>query len=116
VIQAICFDAFGTLVEITDKRLPFRALLRGGVRSITAGDVLTKSLNLQEVAASVSHELGEGGLTELERDLQAECGSVRLRHGARVSSPRLSNSRRLQHGSSLPSQHLDNGQGTEAAL
>ena len=31
MIQAICFDAFGTLVEITDKRRPFRALLRGGV-------------------------------------------------------------------------------------
>jgi HAD superfamily hydrolase (TIGR01509 family) len=81
VIQAICFDAFGTLVEITDKRRPFRALLRGGVRSITDGDVLTKPLNLQEVAASVSHGLGEGGLTELERDLQAECASVRLRPG-----------------------------------
>jgi HAD superfamily hydrolase (TIGR01509 family) len=81
VIQAICFDAFGTLVEITDKRRPFRALLRGGVRSITAGDVLTKPFNLQEVAASVSHGLWEGGLTELERDLQAECASVRLRPG-----------------------------------
>jgi len=32
MIQAICFDAFGTLVEITDKRRPFRALLRGGVK------------------------------------------------------------------------------------
>ena len=31
MIQAICFDAFGTLVEITDKRRPFHALLRGGV-------------------------------------------------------------------------------------
>jgi hypothetical protein len=58
VIQAICFDAFGTLVEITDKRRPFRALLRGGVKGITANEVLTKPLNLREVAASVSHELG----------------------------------------------------------
>jgi HAD superfamily hydrolase (TIGR01509 family) len=81
VIQAICFDAFGTLVEITDKRRPFRALLRGNAQSITAEDVLTRPLNLREVAASVSHELGEGGLTELERDLQAECASVRLRPG-----------------------------------
>jgi hypothetical protein len=51
------------------------------VKSITAGDVLTKPLNLQEVAASVSHELEEGGLAELEADLQVECGSVRLRPG-----------------------------------
>jgi len=81
VIQAICFDAFGTLVEITDKRRPFHALLRGGVTSITAEEVLTKPLNLREVAAEVRHELGEGGVAELEADLQTECASVRLRPG-----------------------------------
>jgi HAD superfamily hydrolase (TIGR01509 family) len=81
MIQAICFDAFGTLVEITDKRRPFRALLRGGVKGITAEEVLTKPLNLREVAAGVSQELGEGGLADLERDLQAECASIRLRPG-----------------------------------
>jgi HAD superfamily hydrolase (TIGR01509 family) len=80
-IQAVCFDAFGTLVEITDKREPFRTLLRGGVKGITAKEVLTKPLNLREVAAEVRHELGEGGLAELEADLQAECASVRLRPG-----------------------------------
>nr|WP_256439457.1 HAD-IA family hydrolase [Microvirga sp. HBU67558] len=56
-------------------------MLRGGIKTITAEEVLTRPLNLREVAASVSHELGEGGLTELERDLQAECVSVRLRPG-----------------------------------
>jgi HAD superfamily hydrolase (TIGR01509 family) len=81
VIRAICFDAFGTLVEITDKRQPFRALLRGGAKGISAEEVLTKPLNLREVAACVSQELGEGGLADLERDLQAECASVRLRPG-----------------------------------
>lgn len=80
-IRAVCFDAFGTLVEISDKRRPFLALLRGGVKSITSEEVLTKPLNLREVAARVGHELGEGGLTELEADLQAECASVRLRPG-----------------------------------
>jgi HAD superfamily hydrolase (TIGR01509 family) len=80
-IRAVCFDAFGTLVEITDKRGPFRTLLRGGVKSITAEEVLTKPLNLREVAARVGHELGEGGLVELEADRQAECASVRLRPG-----------------------------------
>jgi HAD superfamily hydrolase (TIGR01509 family) len=78
-IQAVCFDAFGTLVEITDKRRPFRALLRGGMAGLTAAEVLTKPLNLREVAAEVRHELGEGGLAKLEADLQAECASVRLR-------------------------------------
>jgi HAD superfamily hydrolase (TIGR01509 family) len=81
VIRAICFDAFGTLVEIGDKRRPFRALLRGGVKGISAEEILTKPLNLREVAAGVSHELGEGGLADLEGDLQAECASIRLRPG-----------------------------------
>jgi len=80
-IQAICFDAFGTLVEITDKRRPYRALLRGGVKGISAAEVLTKPLSLREVAAGVKHELGEDGLADLEKDLQAECASIRLRPG-----------------------------------
>jgi HAD superfamily hydrolase (TIGR01509 family) len=80
-IRAICFDAFGTLVEITDKRRPFRALLRRGVKGISAEEVLTKPLSLREVASGVSHELGENGLAELEADLEAECASIRLRPG-----------------------------------
>jgi len=80
-IRAICFDAFGTLVEITDKRRPYHGLLRGGVKGISAEEVLTKPLSLREVAAGVSHELGEGDLADLERDLQAECSSIRLRPG-----------------------------------
>jgi HAD superfamily hydrolase (TIGR01509 family) len=79
VIRAICFDAFGTLVEVADKRRPFRTLLRGGVKSITAEEVLTKPLNLREVAAGVSHEFGESSLAALEADLQVECASIRLR-------------------------------------
>jgi hypothetical protein len=77
-IRAVCFDAFGALVEIVDKRRPFRTLLQGGMKSITAEEILNHPLNLREVAARVSHELGEGGLLELEKDLQAECVSIRL--------------------------------------
>jgi HAD superfamily hydrolase (TIGR01509 family) len=85
-IQAVCFDAFGTLVEITDKRRPFRALLQGGLKSITAEEVLTKPLSLREVAAGVSHELREDDVAELEADLQVECASIRLRPGIAVCS------------------------------
>jgi hypothetical protein len=67
MIQAICFDAFGTLVEITDKHRPFRALLQGGVDSITAEEVLTKPLNLRDVAARIGREFGEGVVAELDR-------------------------------------------------
>jgi hypothetical protein len=44
-------------------------------------EILTRPLNLREVAARLTHEFGEGDLLELERDLQAECASVRLRPG-----------------------------------
>ena len=80
-IRAVCFDAFGTLVEIADKRRPFRTLLQGGVKSVTAEEILTRPLNLRDVAARVGYELGESGLADLEADLQAECASVRLRPG-----------------------------------
>ncbi|MBO1908095.1 HAD-IA family hydrolase [Microvirga sp. 3-52] len=80
-IRAVCFDAFGALVEITDRRRPFQALLQGGVKTMTAEEVLTRPLSLREVAARVGHELREGGLVILEADLQAECASVRLRPG-----------------------------------
>ncbi len=78
-VRAVCFDAFGTLVEITDKRQPFRTLLRGDVKGITADEVLTRPLSLREVAARVSQELKEDRVTELEKDMQAECASIRLR-------------------------------------
>ncbi|MGF9763047.1 hypothetical protein AAII07_48640 [Microvirga sp. 0TCS3.31] len=80
-IKAGCFDTIGMLVEFTDKRQPFRALLRGRVKDITAKEALTKPLNLRDVAAGVSHDLGESGLAELEADLQAECTSVHFRPG-----------------------------------
>jgi hypothetical protein len=37
VIRAVCFDAFGTLVEITDKRRPCQTLLRGGGKESQPG-------------------------------------------------------------------------------
>jgi hypothetical protein len=74
MIQAICFDAFGTLVEITDKRRPFRALLQGGVDSITAEEVLTKPLNLRDVAARI----GRGCRNPLLRGGAGETGSGHL--------------------------------------
>lgn len=80
-IRAICFDAFGTIVEIGDKRRPFRELLddhRGGGRSI---DVLTRPLGLREVVKELAIAIGEARLIELEKDLSEECASVHLRPG-----------------------------------
>ena len=76
-IRAVCFDAFGTVVEITDKRRPFRALQIEQPGASGARDALIKPLSLRDIAVSV----GEARLGELELDLAAECDSIRLRQG-----------------------------------
>lgn len=80
-VRAVCFDAFGTVVEIGDKRRPFRALLRERPSGDFANQVLTQPLDLRSVAAMLAAELDNNRLGELERDLQAEIASIRLRDG-----------------------------------
>lgn len=80
-IEAICFDAFGTLVEITDKRRPFREMLSEGPKGRRATDALIFPLGLRDIARELAIEIGEARLLELERDLAAECQSIRLRPG-----------------------------------
>lgn len=80
-IQAVCFDAFGTLVEITDKRGPFRALLSEAPKGQRVTDALISPLGLSDLARELAIEIGEARLQELDRDLAAECRSVRLRPG-----------------------------------
>lgn len=80
-IQAVCFDAFGTLVEITDKRGPFRALLSEDPKGQRATDAMLSPLGLRDLARELAIEIGEVRLRELELDLAAECRSVRPRPG-----------------------------------
>lgn len=82
-IKAICFDAFGTLVEIPDKRRPFRALLKDRPTGELANTVLTQPLELRSVARLMAAELDEARLVELEGDLAAEIASIQLRQGIR---------------------------------
>ncbi len=76
-IRAICFDAFGTIVEITDKRRPFHTLQSEQPRAFGKSSPLTKPLSLRDIAVSI----GDARLAELEADLEAECASIRLRPG-----------------------------------
>ena len=80
-IKAICFDAFGTLVEIADKRRPFQVMLSEGPKNRRATDALISPLGLREIARDLAIEIGEARLLELERDLAAECRSIQLRPG-----------------------------------
>lgn len=80
-IKAVCFDAFGTVVEIGDKRRPFRTLLRERPEGDLANQVLTHPLDLRSVAKLLEAELDENKLRDLENDLEAEISSVQLREG-----------------------------------
>ncbi|MGO4671077.1 HAD family hydrolase [Bosea sp. 2RAB26] len=82
-IRAICFDAFGTLVKMVDKRRPFRRLMNEKGTDHRAVDVLTRPLSLREVAKELAIVIGEARLRELELDL-AERASIQLRPGMAV--------------------------------
>lgn len=80
-IQAVCFDGFGTLVEIGDKRRPFRALLDNASSSEAATQALTTPVSLRDVARGLATNTDEAQLVRLEADLAAETASARLRPG-----------------------------------
>lgn len=80
-IKGVCFDAFGTVVEIADKRRPFQALLQSEPSSSLAVRALTHPIGLRELSQQMAAPVDEERLVELEADLEAELVSVRLRTG-----------------------------------
>ena len=80
-ILAVCFDGFGTLVEIADKRRPFKALLGDVPSSNAVAKVLTTATSLSELARRLAISVDETRLAQLEADLDVECRSTRLRPG-----------------------------------
>lgn len=83
-VKAVLFDAYGTLVEIRDKRAPFRQLLRIGeqqgrlVRPQDAATLMSSPLGLRDAAQLLGIRLAKDELARLESDLQAEIASIRL--------------------------------------
>lgn len=86
-IRAICFDAFGTVVEITDKRRPYHALLRS--EPAAAVQALTQAIGLRELSREIATPVDEARFVELEADLQAECASIRVRPDMKLIWPTL---------------------------
>lgn len=80
-IRAVCFDGFGTLVDIADKRRPFRSLLGDNPPSDLVTKVLTQPTSLREVARGMSFAPDEDSIAALEAWLEAELASTRLRQG-----------------------------------
>lgn len=77
-IRAICFDILETVLEITDKRAPYRKLLDNEYDTI-AVRALTHPLGMRDLAHQLSPTPNEDTILQWEADLKAECASLKLR-------------------------------------
>lgn len=77
-VKGVVFDAFGTLVSITDPRRPYRALRE--LAAITSDDfalrVLCSDMSLADVASHYHASINPAAMRRLEEDLDAEVASV----------------------------------------
>ena len=81
-IRAVAFDAFGTLVEIADKRRPYGRLLAlapPDVRDQLRQRVMREPLTLEQCLREAGDAIGEADAESLRADLAAELASIRLR-------------------------------------
>ncbi|MDU0343992.1 HAD family hydrolase [Bosea rubneri] len=76
--RAICFDVFGTVLEVTDKRDPYRKLIDNEYDAI-AVRALTHPLGIRDLAQQFDPTPSEDTILQWEADLKAECASLRLR-------------------------------------
>lgn len=81
-VKAILFDVYGTLVEIRDKRAPFRQLIQIGARQgrkpghQDAAIIMAQRLGLQEAAALLGIRLTDADRERLDSELRAEIASI----------------------------------------
>jgi HAD superfamily hydrolase (TIGR01509 family) len=80
-LRAVCFDAFGTVVEIADKRRPYQTLLRHELSETLGTMAMTRPMGLRELAKLMARPASEKLLKRLEADVAVECASTRLRRG-----------------------------------
>lgn len=83
-IRAICFDGFGTLVDIAGKRRPFKSLLGDDAAPDAVLRTLTRPTSLRDLARDMSFAPDEESLSAIEAWLEAELASTRLRRGMDV--------------------------------
>lgn len=78
MIRAVVFDAYGTLVEIGDKRRPYRELLRHyGTALADPHDVMRKPTTLEVVAEMLKVKVPREKMNALRDDLYAEVKSIK---------------------------------------
>lgn len=81
-VKGVAFDAFGTLVEIADKRRPYARLLAlapKGVRERLKDRVMRQPLSLDDCLYETGDAIGTEDADRLRKDLAAELASIRLR-------------------------------------
>lgn len=74
-IKAVAFDAFGTLVEIGDKRRPYARLAAASVAPLVISP-MTEAVSLEELAEMCGIALSPADLLSLKSDLDAELASI----------------------------------------
>ena len=83
-VQAVVFDVYGTIVEIRNKRSPFKKLLQllekkgRPLQADDAAKLMSMSANLSETARFFGYDLTTQELAPLEEDLQMEIDSLSL--------------------------------------
>ncbi|PTN00888.1 HAD superfamily hydrolase (TIGR01509 family)/HAD superfamily hydrolase (TIGR01549 family) [Rhodovulum imhoffii] len=83
-IKAVCFDVFGTIVEITDKRKPYRPLidaLQPAAARALRHRLMREDRALDSWAGALEVDLPEGLLDQVASEIASELLSVRLRPG-----------------------------------
>jgi HAD superfamily hydrolase (TIGR01549 family) len=80
-IEAICFDGFGTLVEIREKRRAFQSLIAGEISDELVQYAMKSPIGLRELSQRLCTPISEERLLDLEADLATELNSVRPRDG-----------------------------------
>lgn len=77
-IRAVCFDVFGTILEIADKRHPYRKLIDNEYDAV-AVRALTHPLGVRDLAQQLKPPSSEDTILSWEADIKAECASLKLR-------------------------------------
>ena len=83
-IKAVCFDAFGTLVEITDKRRPYVKLLKlasPAQRRTLKPRLMREALSIEACLSEFGLSVGDPEAQAVLADLEAECSSILFRRG-----------------------------------
>lgn len=81
-VRAVSFDAFGTLIEINDKRRPFARLLQTineNRRSDIRYRVMREPVTLERLLREAHGFTGRRELAKYQHGLDAELASIRLR-------------------------------------